>query len=697
MYNFPGMDARVRAGFDRELAHELQPSIHPRVRSVVELATEVPVIITDFAPVQDYIREDLRGPATVAAFEGLITRHYEVLIQLPRAVDSAWRAFICTVCACMIRTYNFVSLVRRLRRGIRGDDRPWNDLWLSPNASFPLLLTHEQLRSQRLPLEAFSLTGSLFERLWLVYRNVQGMEPPAYTPQNHFSSIEPPPASTQQPAQLPSLPASLPPAYTAAPSTSSTVPGPSQPPAASAAPINLPSPSPPPTELISMDTVEEGVTVTELMDIELEARPAAQSAKTTASKGKPRALPAEGPVAGPSTTMSAPPSPVTPSMGSAVPPSSGAFGGVHVPRAKKRTRLDDSDNDVEILDGPKEATTPRNKGASSRPAKGKVVAKLAQPAASAGASSSTDGGEVTTRPFAVGAVPSGVSPADALRVVPGRPWDALVGGEISPPCGRCAINGASGRSSRGKDLPGSCVSPGPGLPCTHCVRDGQKCMFTLDTEDRRVVDNNLYFIGTMSPAAFIEGAERVGRQAQLYAALEQTVFALGMECLAEQRKFLSNLRRAEHLRGKPAMIEQIFGSEELYQEYQLHYAYAFDPERERTLRPSSDVNDFAHRFMLATIAHIYASGQRGKEEATMEAHIQQEVERRLAARLPVETALAAVQPQAGPSTRPPPESAASASRAFGFTNFGGASTARPALVAYGDSPEASDEDMDSTN
>ncbi|KAH6893782.1 hypothetical protein BKA70DRAFT_1440353 [Coprinopsis sp. MPI-PUGE-AT-0042] len=663
MHNFKDIHPEVLTAFTKELDAAHNSSTQPRLRNVQELEAELPVILTDFQSAQEFISEGDTGAETVADFEGWISCHYEVLIQLPRAIDASWRVFMCTLCACMMRLYVFPDLVRRLRQGLPTDPRPWADLWLTPTANFPVLVARSNLKTTRLPRSAVNPTGSLYERIWAVYLDIWAAHSPEYAAAKGYTLVAPPTASTTAP-NVPAQTSQAPPATPA--------PNPTIAPA-----VQTPS-------LISMDAVEEG------------------SARTKPSKGKNREV---IDLSGGATSGSVPSTSKTPAP--SVPPPTGNFGGVvlETPRNRKRARLETgntSDDGVEILDPPAPRTI------VSRPRGGvpKTLTRAPKPPATPSSSKVMPTSSPSTAPSsptsqlprapmpaaaapraavpsalqpsapAAGssaisaAVPHGGVPDYYLRLLPGKPWAKYLGAAITPPCGRCAISGARGRSSRAEDL-GPCIAPGPGQPCNHCTRDKQKCTFTLPTEDRNIVANNAYLAGTMSPAAIVEGAERVARHAQLFALMEQTAYAMAAEGLAEQRKFLSNLRRAEHMMGKAAVIEQLFGSEELYEEYQEHFAHAFDDER-----PPPKPSSCRCRLM--------------EEEEVLEARVQEEVERRLAA-MSVGGATVAPAPVA-PASEPPSVPAPSVAGNPASAGLG-------ALAEYADSPESppnSDQEMDTS-
>lgn len=73
--------------------------------------------------------------------------------------------------------------------------------------------------------------------------------------------------------------------------------------------------------------------------------------------------------------------------------------------------------------------------------------------------------------------------------------------QMTPPCSRCTGTGAGGRSSRGATDPCTVLELGAG--CIQCKSGGQSCSLkaTVSPEDRRVIDNNMYFAGAASPAS----------------------------------------------------------------------------------------------------------------------------------------------------------------------------------------------------
>ncbi|KAH6884689.1 hypothetical protein BKA70DRAFT_1424543 [Coprinopsis sp. MPI-PUGE-AT-0042] len=626
MHNFKDIHPNVLKAFTKELdaPHIVHPTSSPELSAGVYYGGR-------------------HGCGDAADFEGWISRHYEVLIQLPRAIDASWRVFMCTLCACMMRLYAFPDLVRRLRQGLPTDPRPWADLWLTPTANFPVLVARSNLKTTRLPRSAVNPTGSLYERIWAVYLDIWAANP--------------------RTARAPSL--------------------------------------------ISMDAVEEGVSITELMDLELANRPVSKSARTKPSKGKNREVIdlSSGTTSGsvPSTSKAPAPS---------VPPPTGNFEGVVVetPRNRKRARLETgniSDDGVEILDPPAPRTiVSRPRGGAPKtltrapkppatPSSSKVM-----PTSSPSTAPSSPTSQLPRAPMPAAAAPRAAVPSASQprpqqldrrpsllpsHMVESRTTtfvssQANLGPNISVQRSRrlavAAQSQAPGALFESEDL-GPCIAPGPGQPCNHCTRDKQKCTFTLPTEDRNIVANNAYLAGTMSPAAIVEGAERVARHAQLFALMEQTAYAMAAEGLAEQRKFLSNLRRAEHMMGKEAVIAQLFGSEELYEEYQEHFAHAFDDERPLPNLPLVDVAWFAQELLDM------------EEEEVLEARVQEEVERRLAA-MSVGGATVAPAPVA-PASEPPSVSAPSVAAP--------ASAGLGALAEYADSPESppnSDQEMDTS-
>ncbi|KAH6866173.1 hypothetical protein BKA70DRAFT_1453962 [Coprinopsis sp. MPI-PUGE-AT-0042] len=678
MHNFKDIHPNVLKAFTKELDAPHTSSIQPRLRNVQELEAELPVILTDFQSAQEFISEGDTGAETVADFEGWISRHYEVLIQLPRAIDASWRVFMCTLCACMMRLYAFPELVRRLRQGLPTDPRPWADLWLTPTANFPVLLARSNLKTTRLPRSAVNPTGSLYEKIWAVYLDIWAAHSPEYAEAKGYTLVAPQTTSVTMP-NVPSQTSQAPPATPA--------PNPTIAPAARA------------PSLISMDAVEEG------------------SARTKPSKGKNREV---IDLSGGSTSGSVPSTAKAPAP--SIPPPAGNFEGVvlETPRNRKCARLETgniSDGGVEILDQPvlrtivsrprggapktltrapkppatpslsKAAPTSSPSTAPSSPtsqlARAPMPAAAAPRAVAPSASQPSAPVAATNAPAAAApagssaisaAVPHGGVPDYFLRLVPGKPWAKYLGAAITPPCGRCAISGASGRSSRAEDL-GPCIAPGPGQPCNHCTRDKQKCTFTLPTEDRNIVANNAYLAGTMSPAAIVEGAERVARHAQIFALMEQTAYAMAAEGLAEQRKFLSNLRRAEHMMGKEAVIEQLFGSEELYEDAPLPNF------------PLVDVVWFAEELLDVQASRLTAARQQMEEEEVLEARVQEEVEHRLAA-MSVGGATVAPAPVA-PANEPSSVSAPSVAGNPASAGLG-------ALAEYADSPPNSDQEMDTS-
>ncbi|KAH6904820.1 hypothetical protein BKA70DRAFT_1431800 [Coprinopsis sp. MPI-PUGE-AT-0042] len=643
MHNFKDIHPNVLKAFTKELDAPHTSSIQPRLRNVQELEAELPVILTDFqvdlAP--------LRGADTTASSDRRVLA----------------RLYVHSLCL-----YD--------APGLPTDPRPWADLWLTPTANFPVLVARSNLQTTCLPCSAVNPTGSLYERIWAVYLDIWAAHSPEYAVAKGYTLVAPPTTSTTAP-NVPAQTSQAPPATPA--------PNPTIAPA-----VQTPS-------LISMDAVEEG------------------SARTKPSKGKNREV---IDLSGGATSGSVPSTSKAPAP--SVPPPTGNFGGVvlETPRNRKRARLKTgniSDDGVEILDPPAPRTiVSRPRGGAPKtltrapklpatPSSSKVVptsspstapssptsqlsrapmpAAAARGAAAPSASQPSAPVAATNAPAAAApagssaisaAIPHGGVPDFFLRLLPGKPWAKYLGAAITPPC----------------DL-GPCIAPGPGQPCNHCTRDKQKCTFTLPTEDRNIVANNAYLAGTMSPAAIVEGAERVARHAQLFALMEQTAYAMAAEGLAEQRKFLSNLRRAEHMMGKEAVIEQLFGSEELYEEYQEHFAHAFDDERPLPNLPLVDVAWFAQELLDVQAERLTAARQQMEEEEVLEARVQEEVERRLAAMSVggATVAPAPVAPVSEPSSVSAPSVAAPASAGLG------------ALAEYADSPESppnSDQEMDTS-
>ncbi|KAH6876505.1 hypothetical protein BKA70DRAFT_1448800 [Coprinopsis sp. MPI-PUGE-AT-0042] len=639
MHNFKDIHPNVLKAFTKELDAPHTSSIQPRLRNVQELEAELPVILTDFQSAQEFILEGDTGAETVADFEGWISRHYEVLIQLPRAIDASWRVFMCTLCACMMRLYVFPDLVRRLRQGLPTDPRPWADLWLTPTANFLVLVAHSNLKTTRLPRSAVNPTGSLYERIWAVYLDIWAAHSPEYAAAKGYTLVAPPTTSTTAP-NVPAQTSQAPPATPA--------PNPTIAPA-----VQTPS-------LISMDAVEEG------------------SARTKPSKGKNREV-------------------IDLSGGATsdyswwTPPPTGNFGGVvlETPRNRKRARLETgniSDDGVEILDPPAPRTiVSRLRGGAPKtltrapklpatPSSSKVV-----PTSSPSTAPSSPTSQLSRAPMPAAAAPRAAAPSASQ---PSAPVVATNAPAAAAPAGSSAISAAIPHGG----VPDFFLRL---LPLREPKILALKCTFTLPTEDRNIVANNAYLAGTMSPAAIVEGAERVARHAQLFALMEQTAYAMAAEGLAEQHKFLSNLRRAEHMMGKEAVIEQLFGSEELYEEYQEHFAHAFNNECPLPNLPLVDVIWFAQELLDVQAERLTAARQQMEEEEVLEARVQEEVERRLAA-MSVGSATVApapVAPASEPSSVSAPSVAAPASAGLG------------ALAEYADSPESppnSDQEMDTS-
>ncbi|KAH6892706.1 hypothetical protein BKA70DRAFT_1440751 [Coprinopsis sp. MPI-PUGE-AT-0042] len=529
---------------------------------------------------QEFISEADTGAETVADFEGWISRHYEgadTTASSDRRVLA--RLYVHSLCLYDAPLTPSRTSFVAFARGLPTNPRPWLTSGSLPTANFPVLVARSNLQNHMFAvLRRLALREDLGRIL-----DIWAAHSPEYAVAKGYTLVAPPTTSTTAP-NVPAQTSQAPPATPA--------PNPTIAPA-----VQTPS-------LISMDAVEEG------------------SARTKPSKGKNREV---IDLSGGATSGSVPSTSKAPAP--SVPPPTGNFGGVvlETPRPgsalvskpeTSRTTVrspEDLDARAEASSTPSSSKVVPTSSPSTAPssptsqlsrapmpaaaARGAAAPSASQPSAPVAATNAPAAAAAPAGSSAISAaIPHGGVPDFFLRLLPGKPWAKYLGAAITPPCGRCAISGAGGRSSRAEDL-GPCIAPGPGQPCNHCTRDKQKCTFTLPTEDRNIVANNAYLAGTMSPAAIVEGAERVARHAQLFALMEQTAYAMAAEGLAEQRKFLSNLRRAEHMMGKEAVIEQLFGSEELYEEYQEHFAHAFDDERPLPNLPLVDVAWFAQELL----------------------------------------------------------------------------------------------------
>ncbi|KAH6885052.1 hypothetical protein BKA70DRAFT_1445276 [Coprinopsis sp. MPI-PUGE-AT-0042] len=513
-----------------------------------------------------------RSEEMLDIMDDMVATYYVRLIECSKSTKTDFKFFVVSLCAALARIFSLDDLLARLHHGTNSDSRPWKAFWLTPTPLTPVYVKFDDLASQAIPISVVALgkLRKLYQGIQIAanssaHPKVPGSEAlvddVAAALVAHFAGapmVEPPPPSPERRALRPRPLAGGP--QHSVPESNIVAP-PSPPVRVKQEPmLRIPpgthvdltrSPSPPFDHSLSMDSPSSTTfSVREELDDE------GQTRKTTRKTKKP---------ARPD----------------------------HCYRHRTRRRLRQPSRKsrlqlrllaprrnllptpIAILDEspPSAFSTPVPVPSAAASRLKRKVSRTAMDTASSAKSHAYL--RLYSRPDVV--VPADLRPPARVLEVPAHPSGLNIAVRRSPALAFTVVVVAREVAHRAAKE----VKP-------------QSCSLNAQGADRCIVDNNAFFAGESSTAALVLGADRIIRLRHHYQLAVQAVYALGADGLAEQRRWASAIRRAELQRGKAAVIEDIFGNEQAYDEFIEVYKEVFSPENNAGQLPSNAADHLAN-------------------------------------------------------------------------------------------------------
>ncbi|KAH6900933.1 hypothetical protein BKA70DRAFT_1437164 [Coprinopsis sp. MPI-PUGE-AT-0042] len=534
-----------------------------------------------------------RSEEMLDIMDDMVATYYVRLIECSKSTKTDFKFFVVSLCAALARIFSLDDLLARLHHGTNSDSRPWKAFWLTPTPLTPVYVKFDDLASQAIPISVVAL-GNLDEKLRKLYQGIQIAANSSAHPKvpgsealvddvaaalvAHFAGapmVEPPPPSPERRALRPRPLAGGP--QHSVPESNIVAP-PSPPVRVKQEPmLRIPpgthvdltrSPSPPFDHSLSMDSPssttfsvreeldDEGQVISHLLLPVLPLAKPAKTRKTTRKTKKPAAL------------TIATSSKTAPAIAKVKAP-------VKAPRASPATASSSKNllPPIAILDEspPSAFSTPVPVPKRRRVEAEAEGSRTAMDTASSATATPTS--VFYSRPDVV--VPADLRPPARVLEVPAHPWAEYRGQTFTGPCLHCSGGGSGGRSSSRKEVKPCSLFHEVGKKCTVCDSHSQSCSLNAQGADRCIVDNNAFFAGESSTAALVLGADRIIRLRHHYQLAVQAVYALGAD-------------------GKAAVIEDIFGNEQAYDEFIEVYKEVFSPENNAGQLPSNAADHLAN-------------------------------------------------------------------------------------------------------